>query len=299
MSPINSRSSMVNTMHRLKILQIGYLDPFNNFGGVEKYILDLTSTLSENFGCEVDILCSGNKSTIKKTPFGKLIIISVPNFNVPLYRNLRQIIYSFRAMRYIEKIKQDYDSIHYHGDNGFISSKVGNAVLTLHGLSGPFISKVLDPKQILGLFSFFIELFNVKRAVSVFSISEPVTKFIRELTSITPLDIPQAIKPNLYKDAKTSNKLDLRIELGIDPRAFVGIIIGREPRRKGLDIAVEAFKIINDKRYKLLVIGFPGYQVNSDYVKYLGDVEEEYKVKCIKASDFLIMPSKKEGFPIV
>lgn len=91
------------------------------------------------------------------------------------------------------------------------------------------------------------------------------------------------------------------------------LYIGRiEVDQKGIDLLLDAYKLISDKINKELVIAGSGIKGEEDYlrgkikklqlqdkVKFIGRVEGRKKEELFKNSLFLVMPSRYETFPLV
>jgi glycosyltransferase involved in cell wall biosynthesis len=87
-------------------------------------------------------------------------------------------------------------------------------------------------------------------------------------------------------------------------RNKVAIIVGSSLYAKGLDVALDAVKSLYDKGYniKLRVVGFSDLSEKLralPYIEYVGrvpaiDMSDEYA-----KADFLLFPSRNEGFPLV
>ena len=92
----------------MKVLQIGYLDPYTNYGGVERYILNLSSSLHEEYGIEVDIICASKKAQESRTECGKLISLKVPFVIL-----LAKVFYAISICNYLRKNADNYDIIHF------------------------------------------------------------------------------------------------------------------------------------------------------------------------------------------
>lgn len=88
------------------------------------------------------------------------------------------------------------------------------------------------------------------------------------------------------------------------------IIVGSKAKGKGLDIALQSIKTFNEtnqyenKSILLYVIGFKDYYTdilnadNYDFVKYIGVIKQSEVFKYYYDSDFLIFPTRYEGFPL-
>ena len=65
-----------------------------------------------------------------------------------------------------------------------------------------------------------------------------------------------------------------------------------------MNVAINAITQIHDNRIQLVAIGFPLRENKDNNILYTGNVDEPTKILYLKASNFFIFPSLKEGFPI-
>lgn len=278
-----------------RVMQVGYLNPFDNYGGVEKYILMHAKALYNLYNVSVDVLCSGDFQSVTQSPFGKVITLRVPLFNRKNLFFISKYLYARKVKKYLANHYRDYDAIHFHGDNGSITSKYNDkAILTLHGMARNITSM---KKRIITYTTHKIELNNVKKARFIFSVTlEAKEEFSRYTNKINL--IKASVDTDLYKVPTEEEKKGARLSLGFDPTKIVGIIIGRDPVRKGLNVAIDAITQMHDNRIQLVAIGFPIVENKDNNISYTGNVDESTKVLYLKASNFFIFPSLKEGFPI-
>lgn len=279
------------------MLQIGYHSPWEVFGGVELYVLWLARELSTN-QIDVDVLTADNSPRTVSRKEGRQIVLKVPFLKWKMLFSVSKLIYGLRVIQYIKRNYTQYDIFHFHGDNGIVSNLVADkSVLTLHGISrnrGSFLSFLLT--YVTGL----IESNNCRRARVVLSVSSEAAKTLSENTAREIITIGLGVDTEKYKMVGMERKEELRKELNLEKESAYGIIVGRDPFRKGLATAADAVEIIKDIRVRLLAIGFPGYvsETDSDSLTLLGDLDDDMKIKYLQSSDFFILPSKKEGFPM-
>lgn len=280
-----------------KILQICYLNPQESYGGVERYVLDLSEALHSLYGATVDILCAGRNSKISKISTGTLISVRVPFFARKGLFFISKYLYGMYVRKYLNDHHDDYDVLHFHGDNGLISEKFEKkAVFTLHGIAKSSDSVT---KMITSYLPMLIEKNNVRMANFTFSVSSAAKEFFEGYTKEKLIRlIKQSINTSKYHFRDETEKKKAQIKLKIENGTIVGIIIGRDSRRKGLELAIKAIQSIDKPRIVLFAIGFPEVENVTDRVKFTGDIDENTKLLYLVASDFFIFPSIKEGFPI-
>ena len=276
------------------VMQVGYLNPFQSHGGVEKYILIHAKALNTIYGLSVDVLCAGDFTGTSQSQFGKVITLGVPLFRKKSLFFISKYFYAKKVKKYLTHHSNDYNAIHFHGDNGTIINKYSSkSLLTLHGVGS---NKTSLKKRIKTFITYRIELNNVKKARLVFSVSlEAKELFGRFKDKINMIKVP--LETDLYKEPTEVEKKAARSSLGIDPDRVVGLIIGRDPFRKGLNIAIDAVTQIHDASILLVAIGFPSKVKETNNILYTGDIDDDTKLLYLKAANFFIFPSSKEGFP--
>ncbi|MEM0136033.1 MAG: glycosyltransferase family 4 protein, partial [Thermoplasmatales archaeon] len=150
----------------MRILQIGYLNPFENYGGVEKYILNLSTSLHRSLDQKVDILVADDKISENRYEFGKVISLKVPFFNTKFFF-LSKYFYARKVRIWIIEHKSEYDIFHFHGDNGIVGKKCASrSVFTLHGISKNTKSLF---NRLISTLPYRIEKNNAKMARKIFS----------------------------------------------------------------------------------------------------------------------------------
>lgn len=100
-----------------------------------------------------------------------------------------------------------------------------------------------------------------------------------------------------------------RQELGVPPDEVVLISVGRLIRRKALSDLLQALGRIDDRRFRLLIIGEGPEEGNlrnlakrlgiSSQVEFLGAIWGERKFQYLSAADVFVLPSIHEGFGLV
>ena len=85
----------------MRILQIGYLNPYENIGGVESYMYNLSTALHSTFGFKVDILVADSEDSVKETTTGKVIALKVAFFGTK-YFFLSKYFYARKVRKFIK-----------------------------------------------------------------------------------------------------------------------------------------------------------------------------------------------------
>jgi len=279
----------------MKVLQVGYLNPYSDYGGVERYILNLVTSLNRKYGIKSDIICVASENSRKSMNFGDVVFLKAPLRISGLFF-LSKYFYSIHVRKYLQKNASKYDVLHFHGDNGLISKKLKvKSILTLHGVARNTSSIV---RHFISSLSFHIEKNNVRNAGRIFSISVEACVVFKRYTNTDLKLIKQSIDTEFYTPVSNQKKISIRESLGIPQDFIVGVITGRDPLRKGLKIAINAIKSVNREKILLIAIGFPQVKPNEEKVRFTGDIDEATKLRYLQSADFFIFPSLKEGFPI-
>ena len=279
----------------MRLLQIGFLDPYENIGGVERYIQNLSIGLHSTFGYRVDILVAGPENSEKETDAGRVITLKVPFFGTR-YFFLAKYFYARRVRAFIRASMQEYDLFHFHGDNGFIGRYfAGKSILTLHGVARTTSSMT---KRITSALPAKIEVNNVKLAKEIFAVSSEAGNFFTQYTGTQIKVIKQSIDTEFYRPVSPAERQLKREHLCVSTDQVVGLIVGTDPVRKGLDIAIKAVEQLQRDDLTLFAIGFPTKEHSGPRIRILGRVDEPTKLAYLQIADFFIFPSHKEGFPI-
>ena len=189
-----------------------------------------------------------------------------------------------------------YDVFHFHGDNGLIDETYSKkSILTLHGFVR---GKETLQRNLTTFIPSRIELNNVKKASIVFSVSKEAKDYFQPYRIKPIILVNQMVDTSFYEPVNVSERENIRKELGFPPNSINGLILGSDPIRKGLDVAIEAITKINREDIYLTIIGFPRINEYSPNIRELDGVSEVTKLKYMIGSDFFILPSLKEGFPI-
>ena len=280
----------------MNILHVGYLDPYTNHGGVERYIFNLVSSFHKKYQLKSDIICAASEYGRKARDYGDVISLKVPFKNIPGSYPVSKYLYSIKIKKYLEKETKEYDVLHFHGDNGSISKGLGTkSVLTLHGIARDDSSIW---KRIYSAPLSHIEKNNVRNAAKIFSMTLEAREFFKKYTINDIKLIKQSIDTDFYQPVNYEEKIAIRKSLGIPLDRIVGVITGRDPVRKGLNIAVKALELLRKENILLIAIGFPQNYVTNERVKFTGNIDEFTKLRFLQSADFFIFPSAKEGFPI-
>ena len=292
-------------MNYMRILQTSFHNPLSNEGGgVEQVIYNLAKNLN-NKGHEVDITCLGDSDSIIKTRFGSLYKFKVPEFKYfgKLSIFLRKAMYNKKLKKFINKNGSTYDVIHIHGDIGGFKELIRfNTILTLHGFSiQTHKDRSLLDKLFIRVTSGRTEINNMKYSKKIVAVSNNVKSFASKYTRKEIQVLYNGVDVDIYASISNIEKVRMRHKLGFKDDAIYLLFVGRDAYRKGLDIAIDAVRLLNMnmKNVYLNIIGISEHGKSTpDFIRFIGKVNETEKIKYYQASDLFILPSRGEGFAL-
>ncbi len=275
-------------------------------GGMEKVVFETSKELSK-LGHDVTVLTTNLFCEDKNLPREEM----VRGFKIVRLNNnllLKGYGYSAEAKKWIEDHWKEFDIVHSHGYNRFLSE---------------FSLKYLN-KKLPTIFSAHGFIHTKKNYI--FKKIHDVTlgkylKFANALSALTPLDYKEYIKlgvdkknifdlPNGVDIANFKKKSSKQIEnfktkFDLDKKTL--LYVGRIHKSKGLQYVLRSIQNID---CKLLVVGQDvGYKADllkiskelgiSNKIIFAGCVNDEDLVKAYYASDAFILFSEWEGFGVV
>ena len=240
--------------------------------------------------------------------------------SIPLSRTISPIkdIKSIWKLKSVLK-KNKIDIIHSHTPKAGLIAMISGALVrtpirlhTVAGLPQDHASKLTS--IILNISEFITYLFSHKVYFNSITQKESQkTKFKRFENKFAIIHNGTSNGIDLSRFTRTTNKSELRIKLHLSSDVFYWIFIGRIHRHKGVIELIEAFNTfdkLNPNKSQLLMIGgLDDARTDLNYewvqkiksqnpnIKFLGfqsNVEE-----WLGASDTLVFPSYREGFPNV
>lgn len=239
---------------------------------------------------------------------------------VPLSRSIspiKDIISIWRLQSVLKKNK--IEIIHSHtpkaGLIAMISAAFARTTVRLHTVAGlPQDHAGKLTTIILNVTEFTTYLFSHKVYFnSITQMESQRAKFKRFADKFAVIHNGTSNGIDLSRFTRTSSKSELRAKLNLSRDVFYWIFIGRIHRHKGVIELIEAFKIfdkLNTNKSQLLIVGgLDDARTDLNYewtkktesenpnIKFLGfqsNVEE-----WLRASDTLVFPSYREGFPNV
>ncbi len=291
----------------MKLLEVSFLNPNDkNGGGVESYIRDLSNFLRRK-GIEVTVISAQIYNSNKSNQFSKSIKIP----RVISLLGLTKIYYNIMLFFYVKYHGSQYDIIHINGDNGFYIPYIKHkkTIMTLHGSiteslkSGKSLPqhsglKFYLRRRYLYLIHKYLGLFEEKacrRANIVISVSNHLKDYFGQRTGRTDINV---INPCVFFDKNYIINKNLRREIQNfrDQGNLICLWVGRDPVRKGLDIAKKSVKKMKDTI--LYTAGCFDVNVGKNIFN-LGPLSRNSLLTLYDNSDVLLFPSKYEGFSIV
>ena len=156
----------------------------------------------------------------------------------------------------------------------------------------------------------YIERTIFKSSKKLWAVSNLVKKSLIEDYNISEDKIfvlYNGVNVEKYHPLHDQERIELRKKLNMPEDARVIIFVGNNPIRKGFQRILHALKRLEEaekKNYTLLAIGFKPnsnmMKLSSDLrIRFLGNVSEEKLIMYYQASDFLLLPSYFDPFPLV
>ncbi len=287
----------------MRILQTSFYNPFlNDGGGVEQVIYDIAKNL-HNVGHEVDVTCVSNKDSAIKTKFGNLYTFKVPEFKLfgKLGIFLRKAIYNNKLKNFVNENGSNYDIIHVHGDIGGFKELIRfNTILTLHGFSiQTHEDRSLLDRLFIKVTSGRTEINNIKYSKKTVAVSNNVKSFASKYTRKKIEVLYNGIDADIYAPVSNTEKVRIRHKLGFKDDAIYLLFVGGDAYRKGLDIAIDAVRLLSRNNAYLNIIGVGKQNRHThDIIKFVGRVSELEKIRYYQASDIFILPSRGEGLAL-
>lgn len=262
----------------------------NESGGLRTVIINLYSFLKENY--ELDIICNKKEDN---DPF-----LSFPSEKIKPWG------YSNALSLYLKENVINYDLFHLHGvfmHSQFISSTLALKndipyLVSPHGMLEPWL---LNDKKIKKRLYFEMILKNLLKSSNA-------------IHAITPSE-----KDNLFKLTKHKNIVEIpnfifqsKIpkEIKYEPKEEYILFLGRLHPVKGLDILIEAFSQIQNKKIKLKIIGGENNYSKllkkkidllnlNNRIQFLGSVYGNEKYDLFSNAKVFVSPSHTEAIGMV
>ena len=275
------------------------------------FLLEGQPQFLKNKGFEVHLASSGNCPTE---------LIQFPFHSIPLSRSINPLK-DFRAIWQLTSVlkKNDIEIIHSHtpkaGLIAMISARIARTSVRLHTVAGlpqdhasKLVSTILNITEFLTYFFSHKVFFNSKNQME----SQKV-KFPRFADKFGIVHNGTSNGIDISRFNNTASKADLRTKLNLSIDSFYWIFVGRIHRHKGIIELIDAFNAfdkLNPKKSQLLIIGGlddARTDLTHDWTKTTEEDNPNIKFhgfrsnveEWLSASDVLVFPSYREGFPNV
>lgn len=283
---------MLQNVHPFKTRSIHIVRRYGNVGGMERYVWELTHHLAAQ-GHEVMVICQRQYEDLAQRRYLYDIEVKAlgeTNRNLP--RWLSMLIFSARVRREIDRINTDAWIIHSHERTG------DHDISTFHGASIQARKRRLLDWLSPRLYAWAwmekreVNGTQVRAVVPVSDLSR--AQLIEFYPYITHL-IEEPVLPAVSSNFSSICRLERGKKIGF---------IGKEWRRKGLDILVKSVARLRqiDSKIQLVVAGCEPEMVEhlfrewSDGYQLLGWVSPE---SVFREIDLLVLPSRSEPFGMV
>jgi len=289
-------------------------------GGVEQVVNNLLTNFSNEFKSNLILICNDQKEKKKFIYRGVFCI----NLKTRRFPNLDKLIlfsrlsYSYKIFKFLKKELKDGDVINVQGiEYNFFVSLFKKLIkiqfiytTTIHGSFfeeyTQYVVKTLPLKYLpVKLFFYFFRwyFYFLERASSknvdyfIF-----INKYFRNYFN-KQYNVAFNKGTVIYNGINVSDRYYRKNKKNAD---FTGLIVGSTVYRKGLDYAIEIVNKFNKSGHnlKLRIVGFPDFykyfnkdKLNNN-IEYIGVVPHDKIAKHYKDSDFLLFPSRYEGFPL-
>jgi glycosyltransferase involved in cell wall biosynthesis len=289
--------------------------------GTSQVVKNILNNLSSGEKSNITVLCN-DASQPDEFFFDSVKCVNFKTKEFPLLDApllFARLVYSYKLYGYLKNVIKDEDVINIHEGAGvsffpsFFKGRIKQRyklIITLHGSifrTYTNYAKLLPrryfiTKSALYIFKWYAWLIEKKISKQadyfIFVTNKTRTFFQKEYGFgnnyfIIPNGLSEKINSFHGQDKKENNDI---MEV---------VIVGSGVLIKGLNIAIEAVKKVNEerKRIRLNVIGFRdfhhyfpiGYQ--SDYINYIGPVSPSEMSSWYDKMDFLIQPSLSEESP--
>ena len=287
--------------------KILYIITKSNFGGAQKYVYDLATSLPRD-QFDIAVAFGGSGALRSKLAEEKIRTIQLSGLerDISLLKEIKVFVELMRLYR-----REKPDIIHLNSSKiGFLGSltfriykliarsKKLKAIFTVHGWAFNEDRRVL-PKLAMRIFSWLTSLLCTD--IIVLSRKEFSQTEQFPLLSKTKIHlIPNGIKPFTLLPRQQSLEA-----LGLDGRhSYIGTIAELH-KNKGLDILISAFSNIAKKSVHLVIIGdgeekdglgkLAEHSGVQDRIHFLGAIPDA--ARYLSVFDIFVLPSRKEGLP--
>ena len=266
------------------------------YGGIEKFIHELSIATSKKYNAEIHILAMGKKNETIKKDFYTLHFAKT-NLNIA------SATFSFSAIKRFKELIKKVDVMHYHFPYPY-----ADLLQIIYRSNKPYIvtyhSDIIKQKKLMMLYKPLMKKFlNGAEVILPTSPNYLRTSEILKKTQASKKVIPMSLNCDDYKiDEK--NYQHWKKTIGFE-KFF--IYIGGLRYYKGLDVLIDAMK---EQGYPFVIVGDGDQrelleqkvkQNNLQNIKFVGAVDDKDKLSLLKLSYALALPSnvRTEAFGLV
>lgn len=231
-------------------------------------------------------------------------------FSFPLLKELREEINSHEVI------------LHFHGIYNFhtytllsLTGGVAPVVAQSHGGYPVLIQlkKSSHPLRYLLLLEHLQQKVAFKNVDYFFALNEEEKNALEKFSMSTVL--PMGIDFDEFKPRnkqKARERLSAKFGIAFDRADMAVHYIGRLAKEKRIDMGLKALKVLRDRGFANIVLNIAGDGPEKDYlvglaqklkisdrVNFLGYITGDTKVDFYNAADLVVLPSKREGSPVV
>lgn len=243
-------------------------------------------------------------------------------FHIPLTRKItpfQDVIATFKLYRFLKK--EAPEIVHTHtpkaGIVGMLAARMAGVPIRLHTIAGLPLMETKGYKRKLLL---WIERLTYTLATKVYPNSKGLQEFVLQEKLVTKAKLKVIGNGGsngintLYFDpnsVKEEDKNQLLNKIGATPGAFTFVFIGRMVKDKGLIELIEAFAQLHLRKnnIQLLLVGPMEQDLDPLSQELIEQMQAHPKIffmgyqedvrPFLRASDLLVFPSYREGFPNV
>ncbi len=247
----------------MKIVMVGELPPVN-VGGFGVHITNLSQNLAKY--AEVTVITSGKKNeVINKNN------IKIYSRKIPFEKRYTTFQRDFVKISFLNKLKTQYDLIHYHGlfsPFGFLLNDRVPLVITVHGYASfeTASSGRIKPNSIQFKFARKVERKTVKRADAVIAVGKTLRKWLIEELGAEPekvFYVPNGIDPEVFKpiNFNEKEKREIKRKYGMPEDSIILLFTKHFTLRYGIEYILKSLKFLlkNQERIYLVATNDDNY----------------------------------------
>ena len=263
---------------------------FNYSCGVSKYVFSLLKNFGQDQAYKIFFITNGGDSLDRVSDLN--VKLTVINFSKGL-KNIFNFYPNFRTLRRF-CIQNNIDIIHtHHRYPEFL------AHLVTKGTNIKTVSTVHSLVRGKGIFSF-----NSDKIIAVSCVVKIMLDDYYKIPSEKIIMLHNYLE---FPDLKEQQiDFDIKSKLNIPEDGKIILFLGRITRIKGVDLLIEAFKLLRQKNGKIFLLIIGQVYDNSlksvlrnlpDEIKLLAPVKNPYPYYSV--ADLVVLPSRIDPFPYV